>query len=120
MLAAYGVDVLDPAVTARRIHVLAEHLPPSARGGGEQWGAEAHLLAALVDQVAMLTWVTVKANGGKAAKPKPVPRPRAGRGAQTAPAAPAAAGVGDGKAPSWAAAITALGGASGMTVRGRG
>jgi hypothetical protein len=37
---------------------------------------EAELLAGLIDQVAELTWVTLRVNGSKnAARPKPVPRP---------------------------------------------
>lgn len=81
MLAAYGVDVLDPAVSLRRVWVLLNQLPPAARRGGEQWSAEAELLALLVDHVAQLTWVTLRAHGAKnAARPKPVPRPpRPGR-----------------------------------------
>jgi hypothetical protein len=77
MLAAYGVDVLDPDVSTRRVKVLLDRVPPSARRGGEQWSTEADLLAALIDHVAYLTWVTLKAHGAKgAAKPKPVPRPK--------------------------------------------
>jgi hypothetical protein len=59
------------------VHVLLERIPPSARRGGEQWSTEADLLAALIDHVAYLTWVTLKAHGAKGApKPRPVPRPK--------------------------------------------
>jgi len=76
MLAAYGVDVLDPKVSLRRIHVLLQRLPPHARRGGEHWSVESELLAGVIDHLAMLTWVTLRANGSKnATKPKPVPRP---------------------------------------------
>jgi len=76
MLAAYGVDVLDPEVSLRRIHVLLQRLPPHARRGGEQWSTESELLAGLIDHVAQLTWVTLRANGAKGARrPQPVPRP---------------------------------------------
>jgi len=76
MLAAYGVDVLDPGVSLRRLHVLLERLPPHARRGGEQWSTESELLAGLIDHVAQLTWVTLRANGAKSARrPQPVPRP---------------------------------------------
>jgi hypothetical protein len=86
MLAAYGVDVLDPAVSMRRVHVLLERLPPGARRGGELWSDESELLALLIDHVAELTWVTVTAWGGKkVARPKPLPRPK-----RRAPAARAA------------------------------
>ncbi len=77
MLAAYGVDVLDLSVSTRRLWVLLERLPPSARRHGEQWSIESELLAGLIDHVAYLTWVTLKASGAKSvARPKPVPRPK--------------------------------------------
>jgi len=73
---AYGVDVLDPDVSLRRVHVLLQRLPPHARRAGEQWSIESELLAGLIDHVAQLTWVTLRANGAKSAKrPQPVPRP---------------------------------------------
>jgi hypothetical protein len=75
MLAAYGVDVLDPAVSLRRVHVLLERLPPAARVQGEHWSTEAELLAHLIDAVQDLTWVTSTAYGGKSPHPKPVKRP---------------------------------------------
>lgn len=68
--------MLDPAVSTRRVHVLLAQLPPSARRGAQRWSTEAELLAAVVDHLAMLTYVTLKANGAKGArKPVPVPRP---------------------------------------------
>lgn len=76
MLAAFGVDVLDPSVSLRRIWVLVQRLPPGVRRGGEVWSTESELLAGLIDHVAMLTWVVSRLAGGKATKPKPVPRPR--------------------------------------------
>jgi hypothetical protein len=76
MLAAYGVDVLDPAVSTRRVAVLLERLPPYARRFGEQWSTEAELLAVLADHLAALTWVTMRAHGAKnVPKPRPLPRP---------------------------------------------
>jgi hypothetical protein len=75
MLAAYGIDVLDPKVTPRRLAVLIERLPPWARHGGHQWSSESELLALLIDHVAMLTWVTARAAGSKAKRPQPIPRP---------------------------------------------
>jgi hypothetical protein len=76
-MAAYGVDVLDPAVSLRRVWVLLHNLPPGARRGGEAWSTEADLLAVLVDGMAYLTWITLKANGAKnvGKKPKPIDRP---------------------------------------------
>jgi hypothetical protein len=78
MFAAYGLDVLDArAVSPRRLWVLLNRLPPAARSGGEDWSAEANLLALLCDHVANLTWVTLRASGAKSApRPKPLPRPR--------------------------------------------
>jgi hypothetical protein len=75
-MAAYGVDVLDPRVTPRRLAVLVDRLPPWARRGGEAWSTEAELLAMLVDRVAELTWVTARLGGAKSARqPRPIPRP---------------------------------------------
>jgi hypothetical protein len=88
MLAAYGVDVLDPSVSMRRVHVLLERLPPPARRGGEVWSDESELLALLIDHVAELTWVTASAwSGKKQARPKPIPRPKRGPVARAAAAA---------------------------------
>ena len=75
-MAAYGIDTLDPAVSTRRIAVLLERLPPDARRAGEHWSTEAELLALLIDHVANLTWITLKAHGAKgASRPRPLPRP---------------------------------------------
>jgi hypothetical protein len=119
MLAAYGVDVLDPAVSLRRVHVLLERLPPYARRPGEQWSTEAELLAVLIDHVADLTWVTLRANGAKgASRPRPVARPRQ-RGQAAPPSAqsgPAALQPGEGKASSWGDAARMLAAIPGVVV----
>jgi len=81
MMATYGVDVLDPAVSLRRIHVLASRLPAGSLtrlDSPAQWSTEAHLLARLGDAIELLTWVTVRAHGAKVARPKPMPRPGQG------------------------------------------
>ena len=90
MAAAYGVSVLDPGLTPRRLWVLLNHLPPAFRRPGEHWSAEAELLAGLIDHVALLTWITLRANGDKAtARPRPIARPpRRGGTARAALAAP--------------------------------
>jgi len=75
MLAAYGVDVLDPGVSLRRVWVLLHRLPPWARRPGEDWSTEAELLALLSDQIADLTWLVSQLGGGKSARPRPLPRP---------------------------------------------
>ena len=73
-MGAYGVDVLDPAVSTRRVWGALQHLPPGALRGGEAWSTESELLAVLIDHVAALTWVTMRAHGAKSAKrPTPVP-----------------------------------------------
>lgn len=122
-MAAYGVDVLDPAVSTRRVHVLLERLPPSARRPGEAWSTEAELLAGLIDHVAYLTWVTLRAYGAKgAAKPRPVQRPRAAEHMRRPPARLDQARVPDGgqaKAGSWIDAALALGGIPGVQVVNR-
>lgn len=119
-MAAYGIDCLDPAVTPRRVAVLLEHLPNWARGGGDPWSTEADLLALLVDHVAALTWITLKAHGSKnAKKPRPLPRP-ARRSPVAASPGPAAGGQvpGERKAGSWADAAAMLAGMPGMVTSG--
>jgi hypothetical protein len=124
MLEVYGVDVLDPSVSTRRVAVLLERLPPYARRPGEQWSTEAELLAVLADELAGLTWVTLRAAGAKGApRPRPLPRPAPARilAPQAAPAAaapPGAAPPGSPvKAGSWADAAAMLGGMRGMRRR---
>jgi hypothetical protein len=121
MLAAYGVDVLDPRTTARRIRVLADRMPPHARMGGDQWSTESYLLAALVDHVANLTFITLKANGAKSAtKPKPVPRPGRLPGGAPPTASPAPPAAGPAKTASWADAAVQLAAVRGVVVHGDG
>ena len=113
-MAAYGVDVLDPGVSLRRIWVLANRLPPWARLPGEDWSAETHMLATLVDHVANLTWVTVQAAGGTGAqRPRPIPRPSPAVHAQAAPGPSRATAE---QAPTWAAAIEQIAGMPGVQV----
>jgi hypothetical protein len=115
-MSAYRVDVLDPAVTPRRIEVLAERLPPWAQSPGEAWSAEAELLALLVDHVAYLTWVTLKAAGAKnPPKPRPLARPGSARAAasQRPAAEPGPRGV---KSGGWAQAARELAAIPGVVV----
>jgi len=124
-MAAYGLDVLDPATTPRRVAVLAEYLPPWARAPGETWSAEAELLALLIDHVAQLTWVTLRASGSKGARrPRPLPRP-ARRAASSSPGssgprAGASGPAAPAKAASWAAAAAQLAAIPGVTVQAEG
>jgi hypothetical protein len=114
MLAAYGIDVLDPRVSTRRVHVLLERLPPYARRPGEQWSTEAELLAALIDHVANLTYVTLKAYGASGVtRPTPVARPGQHRPPQQVPRNPS----GNGSTGSWFDAARALAGVPGVTMR---
>ncbi len=84
-LSAFGVDVLDPGVTPRRIAVLMRHLPAGSLlrpDEDESWSVEAHLLAGLIDSVNQLTWLTSAVNSGKGRRPKrpkPIPRPSASK-----------------------------------------
>jgi hypothetical protein len=124
-MAAYGVDVLDPATTPRRLMVLAEYLPPWARAPGEQWSIEAELLAVLVDSVAQLTWITARASGAKnVRRPKPLPRParRAVRPstASSGPRAAASGPDGPAKAASWLDAAAQLAAIPGVVVQAEG
>jgi hypothetical protein len=118
-MAGFGVDVLDPAVSTRRVAVLIDRLPPHARRGGQQWSTEAELLAVLVDHLAALTWVTMRAHGAKnVPKPRPIPRPPQPGGAAPRPAqpGPAPAKPGAAKTSSWADAAAQLAGMPGVKV----
>jgi hypothetical protein len=79
MLAAFGVDVLDPGTSLRRVHVLLDRLPAGSwpdQESGLSWSTEAHLLAAVVDSLGALVYITLKAHGAKHVRqPKPLPRP---------------------------------------------
>ena len=118
-MAGFGVDVLDPAVSTRRVAVLLDRLPPHARRNGQQWSTEAELLAVLVDHLAALTWVTMRAHGAKnVAKPRPIPRPPQPGGAAPRPAqpTPGPAKPGAAKTSSWADAAAMLGEMPGVKV----
>ena len=121
MLATYGVDVLDPAVSCRRVRVLLDRLPPPARQQGQEWSTEAELLATVIDALGQLTYVTLRANGAKCGKPKPVKRPGRGRAVtrdanRTTRDALPAGDDGPRRAGSWADAAAILAGLPGVTV----
>jgi hypothetical protein len=119
MLAAYGIDVLDPEVSTRRVHVLLERLPPAARRGGEHWSTEAELLASLIDHVAQLTYVTLKAAGAKTVtKPTPVKRPPSrGQAVAPRPANYSSSPDAPAKASSWGEGLGALSQVQGVEVK---
>lgn len=117
MLAGFGVDTLDPGVSARRVWVLANRLPAPVRALGDPWSPEAELLALLVDHVANLTYVTLRCAGVKQApRPKPLPRPTRGRERPVA-AEPQPRPEGSG---SWLGAAKQLAAIPGVVVTDRG
>lgn len=78
MFAAYGIDILDPTVSLRRLRVLTHRLPAGAWPDNEHplsWSPEAYLLAQLIDEIAALHWTITRAYGGKPSKPHRFPRP---------------------------------------------
>ena len=79
MLACYGVDVLAAGLTSRRLWVLLKRLPPHARIGADveqQWSQESYLLAALIDAVQNLSYITMQVwSKSKIKAPKPLQRP---------------------------------------------
>ena len=113
MLATYGIDVLDPRVTPRRILSLARRLPAGAwpdRTSAASWSTEAYLLAGVFDMLANLTFITARAYGAKSAQ-KPTPLDRPGE----------ASASGTGRPPSgqrtrWAEVAKQLTGQAGVTV----
>jgi hypothetical protein len=113
MLQVYGVDVLAPGLSARRLAVLVNNLPPQARRFGEPWSTEADLLALVSDQLRELTWATLRIGGAKGLpRPRPLPRPGQQRpGPSRAPAQP-----GPAKAASWAQAAQMIGAIPGVVV----
>lgn len=116
-MATYGVDCLDPRVSLRRVHVLLDNLPPQARRPGEQWSTEAELLALLVDHIANLTWVTLKAAGAKnVSRPQPLRRPPPSRAVPRPAAQPDDAEPGQVKAATWGQAAQALAAIPGVVI----
>lgn len=122
MLAGFGVDVLDPAVSLRRIHVLLDRLPPAVRRDGQYWSTEAKLTACLIDAVQALHWSVLQfmgakgQHGGDLPKLKPFEQPpelelargpAAGSPVAARPAAPKPDGR---KFGSWAEAMMAIAG----------
>jgi hypothetical protein len=79
MLACYGVDVHAAGLSSRRLWVLLKRLPPYARVGADteqQWSQESYLLAAVVDAVQNLSYITMQVwSKSKVKPPKPLPRP---------------------------------------------
>ena len=124
MAAAYGLDVRDPALSLRRFAVLLDHMPPVFRRPGQEWSTEAELLALLVDAVANLTYVTMRASGAKnAPRPRPLPRPgsRHVRAGAAPPRAPGGSqSLAEPAANSWLDAARQMAAIPGVVVRGDG
>ena len=125
MLAHYGIDVLRPTVSLRRLWTLLHRLPPGVWPQQESpmsWSTEAHLLAVVSDQLAGLTYVVRRALGGKGSRPKPMPRPHARPVAPTSTVRDERGRVLEGRVVAergrgaWAALAAALTGQDGVSV----
>lgn len=88
LLRFYRVDLLDyyrGKLSPRRLRVLIRHLPRESalaralHGDVVDWGLTEHLLAGVVDELAVGNWLFVTANSPEHAdppeRPRPVPRP---------------------------------------------
>ncbi|QUQ62690.1 hypothetical protein [Kutzneria sp. CA-103260] len=82
------MDLLDHyrgTLSARRLRVLVQHLPADSNlvralhGEQADWRLADHLLATVVDQLAVANWLFVSANSGDGDRPEPpAPLPRPG------------------------------------------
>ncbi|MEV7091151.1 hypothetical protein AB0O07_35720 [Streptomyces sp. NPDC093085] len=84
MLRHYGVDLLDwyrGSLSSRRLRVLTEHLPEDSafaralHGEQAEWTLTDHLLAAVVDHLAVANWMFATVNRDEDADPAPYPDP---------------------------------------------
>lgn len=118
MLCAFGIDVLDPSVSLRRLWVLVRRFPPWVRSLGEPWSAEADLLALVVDHLAQLSWITVRVYGGtNASRPRPLPRPARASVTSASRSEPLSEPQGGKRAGSWADAARTLAAIPGVVVK---
>ncbi|MFC8429406.1 hypothetical protein [Streptomyces sp. NPDC057253] len=98
MLRHYGVDLLDwhrGRLSSRRLRVLVEHLPADSSFAravhGEQadWSVTDHLLAAVVDHLAVANWMFATVHRDEDAEPadypEAVPRPSGAAGVAQSP-----------------------------------
>ncbi|MGW0535637.1 hypothetical protein [Streptomyces sp. NPDC003032] len=101
LLRHYGVDLLGwhrGELSSRRLAVLVRHLPRDSAfrsahdGEAAEWSLTDHLLAAVVDHLAIANWMfaSVNRDEDEAAPeaPQPVPRPGANEGAPAGSAPP--------------------------------
>ncbi|MDO0931918.1 hypothetical protein QQY66_09555 [Streptomyces sp. DG2A-72] len=102
MLRHYGVDLLDwhrGHLSSRRLRVLTEHLPADSSFAravhGEQadWTVTDHLLAAVVDHLAVANWMFATANRDEDTEPAPYPEPVPRPGGPDSAAGASAAGL---------------------------
>lgn len=93
LLRHYGVDLLDwhrGRLSSRRLRVLVEHLPADSsfaravHGEAAGWSLTEHLLAAVVDQLAVANWMFATVNRDENAEPLPYPEPLTRPGLQDA------------------------------------
>ena len=90
LLRFYQMDLLDyyrGTLSPRRLRVLIRYLPRESalvralHGDVADWGLTEHLLAGVVDELAVGNWLFVTANSDEhadpPARPRPVPRPGA-------------------------------------------
>lgn len=99
LLRHYGVDLLDwhrGTLSSRRLRVLTEHLPADSSFAravhGEQadWTVTDHLLAAVVDHLAVANWMFATVNRDEDTDPAPYPEPLPRPGDDSGRLAPAA------------------------------
>ncbi|MFI8941149.1 hypothetical protein [Streptomyces syringium] len=91
------MDLLDwhrGSLSTRRLSVLVKHMPRDSAvnrdlyGEAVEWDSSTHLLAAVVDHLAVANWMTGTINGGEDSEPldfpEPAPRPALPKAPQSA------------------------------------
>nr|WP_234439054.1 DUF5361 domain-containing protein [Streptomyces sp. NRRL B-3229] len=103
MLRHYGVDLLDwhrGRLSSRRLRVLVEHLPSDSsfaravHGEQAEWTVTDHLLAAVVDHLAVANWMFATVHRDEDTEPAEYPEavPRPGGGSAPTPVSATAPG----------------------------
>ncbi|MGW6457805.1 hypothetical protein ACWF94_18150, partial [Streptomyces sp. NPDC055078] len=109
LLRYYGVDLLAwyrGELSSRRLSVLVRQLPRDSafaqarEGEAAQWSLTDHLLAAVVDHLAIANWMFASVNRDEDSSapeaPQPVPRPGLDEGTAGGPDGPGEPGWADG------------------------
>ncbi|MBC2877439.1 MULTISPECIES: hypothetical protein [Streptomyces] len=95
------MDLLDwhrGTLSSRRLAVLVAHLPRDSavnralHGEAADWDASTHLLAAVVDHLAVANWLTATLAGDEDADPLPYPEPVPRPGDEETPDEPSGPG----------------------------